>query len=395
MIPRPVITRRHLIAGAGLLLFVAACSAPGSSSGGASGGSSSSSSGVANSQPIKIAVVDAQSGSESDLGQFEYRGVKLAVDQANAAGGIDGRKISLGLFDDQGDPTVGTELARKIASEGYIAMFGTAESAVTLAMAPILESEHIPNITSGQSTKLLKLGSPYLFLNGPTGLTYDSTLAKYVVTTKGYKKIAMLTNNDSYGAGEQSAFLSSLKSLGVTPVASEVVPADQTNMTPQLTAIRGSDSQVLFIGAEEAQSGLIVKQARALGMTAIIAEGAPAGTPLFLSTAGISNTNGTIVSSPYLGNDVNSASKAFAAAYTSAYGTAPELHGAKAYDGAKVMIAALTACHACAGLALANAIRAVRYTGLLGAFAYNNQGVGIFATAIGILDGGKITPVSS
>ena len=211
-------------------------------------------------------MVDAQSGSSSDLGQFEYRGVKLAVDQANAAGGVDGRKITLSLLDDQGDPTVGTELARKIASQGDVAMLGTAESAVTLAMAPILQSEHIPNITSGQSTKLLAVGSPYLFLNGPTGLTYDSTLAKYLVQTKGYKKIAMLTNNDSYGAGEHDAFQSSLKTLGVTPVADKVVPQDQTNMTPALTAIRGKNPQVLFIGAEEAQSGLTVKQARALGM---------------------------------------------------------------------------------------------------------------------------------
>ncbi len=100
-------------------------------------------------------------------------------------------------------------------------MFGTAESAVTIAMAPILESEHIPNITSGQSTGLIAVDSPYLFLNGPTGLTYDSTLANYLVKTKGYKKIAMLTNNDSYGAGEESAFTTSLKSLGLTPVAAE------------------------------------------------------------------------------------------------------------------------------------------------------------------------------
>ena len=176
-----------------------------------------------------------RAGRSSDLGQFEWRGVRLAVSQANAAGGIDGRKIQLTLYDDQGDPTVGTELARKIASEGDVAMFGTAESAVTIAMAPILKSEHIPNITSGQSTALIALNSPYLFLNGPTGLTYDSTLAKYLVTTKGYKKIAMLTNNDSYGAGEESAFTTSLQVPGLTPVAAKVVPADQTNMTPALT----------------------------------------------------------------------------------------------------------------------------------------------------------------
>jgi len=381
---------------AALALAAAACSAPGSSSPPASGGTSTAagSSSSAAAGPIKIAVVDAQSGAESDLGQFEWRGVSLAVNQANAAGGVDGRKIQLTLYDDQGDPTVGTELARKIASEGDIAMLGTAESAVTIAMAPILKSEQIPNITSGQSVGLIALHSPYLFLNSPTGLTYDATLAKYLVTTKGYKKIAMLTNNDSYGAGEDSSFTSALKSLGVTPVASKVVPSDQTNMTPALTAIRGSDPQVLFIGAEEAQSGLIVKQARALGMTVVFAEGAPAGTPLFLSTAGAANANGTIVSSPYLGNDASTAAQKFAAAYTAAYGSAPELHGAKAYDGAEIMIAALKACNACTGLNLANAIRAVHYAGLLGNFAYDGTGVGIFATAIGIITDGKIEPVS-
>jgi branched-chain amino acid transport system substrate-binding protein len=379
------------VAAATAALAVAACGAPGASSSPPSGGGAASGAGAG---PVKIAVVDAQSGSSSDLGQFEWRGVSLAVKQANAAGGVGGRKIQLTLYDDQGDPTVGTELARKIASEGDIAMLGTAESAVTIAMAPILKSEHIPNITSGQSTGLIALKSPYLFLNGPTGLTYDSTLAKYLVTTKGYKKIAMLTNNDSYGAGEEKAMASSLQSLHITPVASKVVPADQTNMTPALNAIRGTSPQVLFIGAEEAQSGLIVKQARALGMTAVIAEGAPAGTPLYLSTAGTANANGTIVSSPYLGNDASAAAQKFAAAYTEAYGSAPELHGAKAYDGAQIMISALKSCGGCTGLALANAIRAVRYSGLLGDFAYNSSGVGVFATAIGIITAGKIEPVS-
>jgi branched-chain amino acid transport system substrate-binding protein len=387
------------LAVAAVALAAAACSAPGatsSSSQPASGsaGSGSTSGGTGGNGPIKIAVVDAQSGSSSDLGQFEWRGVKLAVDQVNKAGGVNGRQIQLTLYDDQGDPTVGTELARKIATDGDVAMLGTAESAVTLAMAPILASEHIPNITSGQSVKMLALHSAYLFLNGPTGLTYDSTLATYLVKTKGYTKIAMLTNSDSYGAGEQSSFTSALKTLGLAPVAAQVVPSDQTNMTPALTSIRGSSPQVLFIGAEEAQSGLIVKQARALGMTAVIAEGAPAGTPLYMSTAGVADANGTIVSSPYLGNQSSAAAQAFAAAYTAAYGSAPELHGAKAYDGAQVMIAALKACGDCTGLALANAIRAVHYTGLLGTFSYNSTGVGIFATSIGIITDGKIKPVS-
>src|SRR5262245_29498695 len=118
---------RRLAPTVGLLaaLVVAGCQAPGSSSGNSGSG--------ANAGPIKIAVVDAQSGQLSSLGAWESKGAKLAVSEWNKNGGVNGRKIQLDVFDDQGDPTTGTNLARKIASEGYIAMIGTAESAVTIA----------------------------------------------------------------------------------------------------------------------------------------------------------------------------------------------------------------------------------------------------------------------
>src|SRR3982750_2690592 len=128
--------------------------------------------------PIKIALVDAQSGQLSSLGAWELKGARLAVDEWNAAGGINGRQIQLDVFDDQGDPTIGTNLARKIDSEGYLAMLGTAESAVTIAMAPTLKQAEIPNIASGQSPGMVAVGSDFLFLNGPTSTTYDETLPK-------------------------------------------------------------------------------------------------------------------------------------------------------------------------------------------------------------------------
>src|ERR1044072_912028 len=111
-----------------LALAAGACSVPGSDS-----------SKTSDQGPIKVAVVNAQSGQLSSLGQWEWKGAKLAADQWNAKGGIDGRKIQLDIFDDTGDPTVGTNVARKIASEGYVAMIGTAESAVTVAMIPVLK----------------------------------------------------------------------------------------------------------------------------------------------------------------------------------------------------------------------------------------------------------------
>ena len=367
------------------LVVVAGCSAPGGDdkkSGDDKG-------------PIKIALVDAQSGQLSSLGAWELKGAKLAVTEWNAAGGINGRQIQLDVFDDQGDPTTGTNLARKIDSEGYIAMLGTAESAVTIAMAPTLKTAEIPNITSGQSPGLVAAGSEFLFLNGPTSTTYDETLAKHIVDEQGIKDIAMITNNGSYGKGEHDAFTKALKARNVTPLVDQIVTADQKDFSAALTTIRQKNPKMIFLGAEEVESGLIVKQARDLGITVPFAGAAPQGTPVFLDTAGAKNAEGTIVSSPYLSNDISDASKKFATAYKAAYNEEAELHGAKAYDGAQILLTALKSSNVANGKALADAIRGTKYQGLLGGFAFDNTGVGIFATSIGKIENGKLVAASS
>lgn len=367
---------------AAALIALAGCAAPGPSS---SAGSDSTG-------PIKIANVNAQSGQLSSLGQWEHKGVKLAVEEANKAGGVNGRQIQLDLFDSQGDPTVGTNVARKISSEGYIAMLGTAESAVTLAMAPILKDAKIPNITSGQSPKLAELGSPFLFLNAPTSVTFDETLATYLVDDKGHKKIALISNNGAYGSGEHDAFLASLKSRSVTPAADEIVTPDQKDFSANLSKIREQDPEVLFIGAEEVQSGLIAKQARELGLKAVFAGGAPMGTDVYATTAGPKNAEGSIVSSPYLSNEASEEIKAFAAKYKAVYNEDARMHVAKAYDGASIMIEALKQTGGEGGQKLADAIRGVKRAGLLGDYAYDAKGVGIHTTKIGLVKDGKVVP---
>ncbi|MEV5560271.1 ABC transporter substrate-binding protein [Nonomuraea wenchangensis] len=367
---------------AAALIALAACAPPGQSA-----ESQATATG-----PIKIANVNAQSGQLSSLGQWEHKGVKLAIDEANKAGGVGGRQIQLDLFDSQGDPTVGTNVARKIAAEGYIAMLGTAESAVTLAMAPILKDAKIPNITSGQSPKLAELKSPFLFLNAPTSVTFDETLAKYLVDEKGHKKIALISNNGAYGAGEHDAFLNSLRTRNVTPVADEVVTPDQKDFNANLAKIREQNPDVLFIGAEEVQSGLIAKQARELGIKAVFAGGAPVGTDVYATTAGPDNAEGTIVSSPYLSNEATPEIKEFAAKYKAAYNEDARMHVAKAYDGASILIEALKQTNGAGGQKLADAIRGVKRAGLLGDYTYDANGVGIHATKIGLVKDGKVVP---
>jgi branched-chain amino acid transport system substrate-binding protein len=215
------------------------------------------------------------------------------------------------------------------------------------------------------------------------------------VDGKGIKSIALVTNNGSFGKGEHDAFTKALDQRGVKPVADQVVTTDQKDFSAALTTIRQKRPQLIFLGAEEVQSGLIVKQARDLGITVPVAGAAPQGTPVYLDTAGKAAAEGTIVSSPYLSNDVSDASRKFAAAYKAAFKEEAELHGAKAYDGTQILLTALKNSNVATGKELADAIRATKYDGLLGDFAYDETGVGIFATSIGTITNGKLVAASA
>jgi branched-chain amino acid transport system substrate-binding protein len=172
-----------------------------------------------------------------------------------------------------------------------------------------------------------------------------------------------------------------------------VVAVGQKDFGGPLATIRQSAPAALFIGAEEIQSGLIAQQARAMGITATFIGGAPMGTDVFVNTAGADAVNGSIFTTPYPTNDENDSTRAFARAYLAAFGEAPEFHGAKAYDGARIVIQALRATNAATGAELAEAIRAVRFRGLVGEFAYDATGVGLRQTRVATIDGGKVVAI--
>ena len=147
---------------------------------------------------------------------------------------------------------------------------------------------------------------------------------------------------------------------------------------------------VLFIGAEEVESGLIAKQARQLGINAVISGAAPIGTPVYLQTAGENIAEGSICSTPYIGNDTNAATKKFAAKYKAAYGEEAEFHGAKAYDGMQIVALALKKTKVGTGATLAEAIRSTAYNGLVGHFAFDADGIGVHRRQIAVIKNGKL-----
>lgn len=377
---------------AALALLVSACGG-GATSGGEAGGAGPSES-EGGGQPILVATIGARSGQLASLGDWDWKGFNLAIQEANDAGGIHGRTIKILEFNDQGDPTVGVNVAKDALSQGIVAAMATPESTVALAVKSLFQDAKVVQITSGQALQLTEPGDPYIFRDTAPSSTIDRTLAEYAVNTKGFKKIAMITNNGSYGKGEHDAFIASLKDLGVEPVADVVVTPDQKEFSSVLAQIRDTGPDALFIGAEEVESGLIAKQARALGITATLIAGSPFVTPVFRDTAGCDAVEGAIMSTTYLGNEASDETRAFAAKYKQAYGEDPELHGAKAYDAGRFLVLAMQAAWPnIDGEHIAQALHQIEYDGLQGHFKFDANGEGLASSLVGTIQGCQVVPV--
>src|SRR5207248_2170749 len=138
---------------------------------------------------------------------------------------------------------------------------------------------------------------------------------------------------------------------------------------------------------------LIAKQARRLGFSGQLAGGAAIGTPKFIQVAGADIANNTYFTSAYIDNNKNEQTKAFAAAYQAKWKEAPEGHGAKAYDGAQLLIQALNTTYPnITGETIANALHKINnFQGLQGSVTYDATGEGFHDTSVGLIKGGQLT----
>src|SRR5262249_28501887 len=127
-----------------------------------------------------------------------------------------------------------------------------------------------------------------------------------------------------------------------------------------------------------------------------LAGGAAIGTPTFIKTAGNDIAEGVYFASAYISNDLNAQTKAFAAAYQAKWGVAPEGHGAKAYDGAEMLIQALnTAYPNITGATIATALHSIHsYHGLQGIANVDATGEAFSNTLLGVIKNGTLTPLS-
>ena len=347
-------------------------------------------------EPIKIAIIGAMSGTNAVLGDWMKKGVTLAVEEKNKAGGIQGRQIQIIVYDDEADPTKSVNLAQKVATEDKVmAAFATTNSTSALADIPIFAQYKIPQFTNGTNVDITNKGSAYIFRVTPAGPSFEDTLVDFLVTKKGFKKFAIIADTSAYGKGEGDYQEAALQRHGLKALTREAFGIDDKDFTGQLTKILQTQPEVILLASSEIASGLIAKQARQLGFKGQFAGGAAIGTPKYIETAVTDIAEGTIFTTPWLHDDANEISRKFVEAYKARWNEPPEFHGANTYDGANLLLLAMERANPLTPENVAAELHKISgYKGLQGTFNVTAKGETITGTLVGIVKGGKLTVYS-
>lgn len=217
---------------------------------------------------IWLALIYPMTGDNAMFGEIEVRAHKYVIDQVNASGGINGRQVKYEVFDDRGDPKEAANIAQKVVGDPkFVAGMGHFRSVCTLAAAPIYDEAKFIFMTDSVNQKITGL-SPWLFRYSITDSQAGTQLTWAAIKNHPeWKKAAILYTQSDFGVGLKDAIEPELKNIGVEVVAIESYFEGQSkDYTPQLTKIKQTEPDVVFLLGYYAEAAPIAQQSEQLGM---------------------------------------------------------------------------------------------------------------------------------
>ncbi len=213
--------------------------------------------------PIKIGVIQPLSGPVAASGNYVRMGAEIARDWINARGGIGGRKVELIIEDNKSDPKEAASAAEKLIVRDKVpAIMGAWGSSMTLAAMPKLEEYGVPMVVETSSAaSITRRGNPWIFRISPPSEMEALGLAQYV-DDLAIKKADFLAVNTDWGRGAVGAFGEILKKQGATVGVTEFMDQAATDMNAQITKIKGTGGDTLFLTTAVEQITLVLKQAQ-------------------------------------------------------------------------------------------------------------------------------------
>ncbi len=379
-------TRGRLLI-ASLAIVLAGCGS-GSDSGSASGEKRAEPQGT-----IKIGVPVPLSGDNADSGIDMLNAAKLATEEINAAGGVLGRQVELVPVDDGCDPQMAPAVARTLLDSGIVGVAGGYCSGAVIPQSAALHARGIPYITIATNPALTERGVDTVFRIVGRDDRQGAFAARFLVGPARAKRLAVLHDNTTYSKGlaRYTRTANSDLKLGMQIVFFDAITPGENDYTSTLSKVSGSGADTVYFTGYTPEAGLIVRQAKELGLAVRIIGGDATNEPAVIKAAGPA-AEGYIVTTAPLPEFLPGAT-AFINAYTERFGDAPGAFSVYEYDAVKVLADAITQAVSTDPREVAAALRTTRTAGITGEIAFDANGdrdTIVYVTAI--VQDGKFIP---
>jgi branched-chain amino acid transport system substrate-binding protein len=300
--------------------------------------------GTANSDEIVLGHYASMTGSEATFGKSTDNGIRLALEEINAAGGINGKKVRLITYDDKGDSReAGTAVTRLVTRDQVAAVLGEVASSLSLAGAPVCQENGVPMVTPSSTNPAVTEVGDMIFRVCFIDPFQGYVCAKFAREHEGLKaeKAAILYDQAAaYAVGLQDEFAKAFEKLGGKIVAKEIYTAGDQDFSAQLTTIRASQPDVIFIPGYYTDVGNIAIQARKLGIKVPLLGGDGWDSSKLGEIAG-NAINGCFYSNHYSHQDPQPRVQDFIRKYKEKKSETPDGLAALGYDAARIVCDAI------------------------------------------------------
>ncbi len=224
-------------------------------------------------EPIRIGAVVSATGPASFLGEPEKNTLLMQADAINAAGGLLGRPVEVVVLDDETDVNKAVLAAdRLLKKENVVAVVGPTVSGNSLAVASKFEAARVPLVSCAAAEKIVNPVSPWVFKTAQSDRLAVARILDHA-KKQGYTKLAILTVSDGYGQAGREVLKELIPAGGFTLVADEAYGPKDTDMTAQLTKIKGASPDAIICWGTNPGPAVVAKNRVQLGLS----------TPLYMS----------------------------------------------------------------------------------------------------------------
>jgi len=324
---------------------------------------------------VKIGVFMSMTGDTANFGISSTNGIKMAADEANAAGGINGKQIELDVQDDRSDPSEAATIVTKFVTQDAVhAILGEVASSRSIAAAPIAQNAKIPMLTPSSTNPDVTKKGDYIFRSCFIDPVQGAAIAQFAARTLGKKRAGiMVDRKNDYSTGLEKVIAATFTRMGGEMVVTQSYQAGDQDFNAQITSIKGANPDVIFVPGYYGDVALFAKQARDKGVTVPLV-GGDGWDAKQLYEIGGKALNGCYFTNHYSPYDTDPAVVKFVGDYKTRYGSIPDALAATAYDAARIMFDAIKRANSLDGKAIRDALAATKdFPGVTGKVTFNSD----------------------